>query len=118
MSVNTDRQTIFLGWFTYDTERPAAEVTANLGDPGHRWLTAYGTYAGAQAELDVEITSGGVFDSEEPMPVQITGGSLLLQFDNCTSGSIIYDIPSIDREGMIPIVRLMPENAVNCQQAP
>jgi len=118
VSVNTEHQTIFLGWFTYETERPAAEITANLGDPGHRWLTAYGTYAGAQAELDIEITIGGVFDSEDSMPVQIAGGSILLQFDNCESGSIIYDIPSIGREGIIPIIRLMPENVAKCQQSP
>lgn len=117
IAVYTDLQTIFMGWFTYDTERPADDVTANLGDPGHRWLTAYGTYAGAQAELDIEITSGGVFDSGDPKPVQVPGGSILLQFDNCQTGSVIYDIPSIGREGIIPIVRMTPDNVATCQQA-
>jgi hypothetical protein len=118
ITVYTDLQTIFLGWFTYDTERPAQDVTANFGDPGHRWLTAYGTYAGAQAELDIEITTGGIFDSEEPATEQAPGGSILLQFENCTSGSVIYDIPSIGRQGIVPIVRLGSDGVANCQQAP
>ncbi len=29
---------LFLSWFTYDTERPPADVSAMVGDPGHRWL--------------------------------------------------------------------------------
>ncbi len=33
---------VSLSWFTYDTERPADHVTANLGEPGHRWLNALG----------------------------------------------------------------------------
>jgi len=117
IAVYTDLQTIFLGWFTYDTERPPEDVTANLGDPGHRWLTAYGTYAGAQAELDIEITSGGIFDSAEPTTIQVPGGSIVLQFDNCMSGSVIYDIPSIGRQGVVPIVRLAPDTSTICQQA-
>ncbi len=37
-----DQKLVFLAWFTYDTERPPAEVIAMLGEPGHRWLTALG----------------------------------------------------------------------------
>jgi len=116
IAVYTDLQTMFLGWFTFDTERPADGVTAQLGDAGHRWLTAYGTYAGPEAELDVEITSGGIFDSAEPPTAQTAAGSMLLQFENCMSGSIIYDIPSIGRQGVVPIVRLAMDNAMDCQQ--
>jgi len=62
-----DAGLIFLSWFTYDTERPPQDVTAVLGEPGHRWLTAPGPYQGNAAALDVYLTAGGVFDSAEPM---------------------------------------------------
>lgn len=35
---------VFMAWFTFDTERPPADVTAILGEPGHRWLTASGPF--------------------------------------------------------------------------
>ena len=35
-----DRKETFLAWFTFDTKRPPEDVTAILGEPGHRWLTA------------------------------------------------------------------------------
>ena len=35
-------KTMFLTWFTYDTVRPDELVPFMLGEPGHRWMTAYG----------------------------------------------------------------------------
>jgi hypothetical protein len=49
ISVFPDSGQIFLAWFTYDMERPPESVSANLADPGHRWLTAFGAYDGNQA---------------------------------------------------------------------
>ncbi len=46
-----DSKLVFLAWFTYDTERPPEDVTAFLGEPGHRWLTALGPYEGDTALL-------------------------------------------------------------------
>lgn len=107
---------VFMGWFTYDTTLPDASVTANLGDPGHRWLTAQGTFAGAQAELQIDSMSGGLFDSEEVTPVHEASGSILLQFDDCASGSMYYDIPSIGQSGLIPIQRICGDNVALCEQ--
>ena len=109
-------KTVFLAWFTYDTERPAPEVTAQLGDPGHRWLTAQGVYDGAQAELEVWITGGGVFDSGEPLTESVPGGSILLQFENCNSGVVSYDLPSIGRTGVVPIERIALDNVPHCEK--
>ncbi len=52
-----------LAWFTYDTALPAGDATSNLGSAGHRWLTAIGTFDGDQAVLDINIASGGLFDT-------------------------------------------------------
>ncbi len=73
ITVFEDAGLVFLAWFTFDVERPPADVTAILGDPGHRWVTAQGPFSGDTATLNVTVTSGGVFDSPEP-PVQQRAG--------------------------------------------
>ena len=115
VTVFADTKTLFLSWFTYDTELPGEEATANLGSPGHRWLTAQGNYEGAEADLQVHITSGGLFDSEEPKPVREEDGSILIRFDDCTSGSVTYDIPSIGQSGVVPIQRVALDNVAHCE---
>ena len=106
---------IFLAWFTYDTERPPAEVEAILGDPGARWLTAFGPFAGDTAILDIEVTSGGIFDSSLPVPTQSADGTIILRFSGCEFGSVSYDIPSIERQGVIPIERIALDNVALCE---
>lgn len=61
-----------LAWFTYDTEFPTLDATANLSDPGHRWLTAVGPIEGNQVLMDIEMTSGGIFDAatESSAPIR------------------------------------------------
>ena len=107
---------VFLAWFTYDTERPQDNVTAILGDPGHRWLTAQGEYSGSEALLELWLTSGGIFDAEEPVPDWRQDGDLLLEFDTCNSGTIQYDVASIDRQGSIPIERITLDNVALCYE--
>ncbi len=107
---------IFLAWFTYDTERPDDSVAAMLGDPGARWLTAFGDYENGTAVLDIEMTQGGVFDSSTPMPTQGPDGTITLEFSDCENGLVSYDIPSIDRQGEIPIQRIALDNVARCEQ--
>ena len=109
-------QLLFLSWFTYDTERPDGEVTANLGDPGHRWLTAQGNYADDEAVLDITITSGGVFDSGVPAPVPAPDGTMVVTFTGCNQGTVAYDIPSIGRQGVVPIQRIALDNVALCEE--
>ena len=97
-------------------ERPPEDVSADLGDPGHRWLTAQGPYFGAQAELEVTLTAGGVFESPTPGAVNELYGSIVLQFENCNAGTVIFDLPDIGRVGAIPIQRIAPDHAAHCQQ--
>lgn len=107
-----------LAWFTYDTVLPAIDATANLGDPGHRWLTAMGPFIDNQALMDIEFTSGGLFDTyTEIIRTDPPGadGTILLTFDNCYTGTIEYDIPSINRHGIVPIQRVAIDNAVLCE---
>ena len=109
-------QTMFVAWFTYDAERPPDDVTAILGEPGHRWLTAQGPYSGDTATLDIYVTSGGVFDSAESVvgpPVK--DGTMQVRFSGCNEGLISYDIPSANLSGEVPIERIVLDNIVLCE---
>ena len=52
LAVYADIGQMFVAWFTYDTVRPPEDVTAFLGEPGHRWLTAQGPYVGGHRDSD------------------------------------------------------------------
>jgi len=115
ITVFPDIGQMFLAWFTFDSERPAEGVTAQLGEPGHRWLTAQGPYADHQAVLDVWVSSGGVFDSAEPPVTRDKDGEIVVEFSGCNSGTVSYDIASVDRQGVIPIERVALDNVALCE---
>jgi len=108
---------MFLAWFTYDTERPPEDVTAILGEPGHRWLTAQGPYDGDKARLTIFMTEGGVFDSAEPVASADPAGygDLTLEFADCTEGLVEYEITSLGISGKIPIQRITLDNVPTCE---
>ena len=119
IAVLPNQKQMFLTWFTYDVERPPEDVTAMLGEPGHRWLTAQGPYEGDTANLTIYVTSGGVFDS--PSPPATTDpegdGTIKLQFADCESGLLEYEITSLGLSGSIPIERVAPDNVSSCEQS-
>lgn len=115
ITVFPELQSIFLAWFTYDTSRPGPGVGAVLGEPGHRWLTAFGSYTGDMATLGVELTEGGVFNSAQPMVTQSGDGTIDIIFDGCNSGTINYEITSAGVSGQIPIERIALDNVPVCE---
>lgn len=116
ITVFEDTGIVFLAWFTYDVERPPEDVTAILGEPGHRWVTAQGPFTGDTAMLDVFITSGGVFDSPEPaVGPPARDGTMTIKWDGCGSGLLTYDIPSAGEPGSVPIQRIVPDNIPLCE---
>jgi len=117
MTVYPDIQQMFVAWFTYDTERPAEGVEANLGEPGQRWVTAQGSYSGDTANLKIFVTEGGVFDSAEP-PVSTDAngiGTMTIEFADCTQGLVTYQMTSPNVSGEIPIQRIVGDNEALCQ---
>jgi hypothetical protein len=119
VSVLSDLGLVTLAWFTYDTERPPDDVTANLGEPGHRWMTALGSFTGNQAIMNIEFASGGIFDTAtaiERTDPPGSDGTITLTFDSCQSGTVTYDIPSIDSQGIVPIQRLTADNIELCEE--
>jgi DNA-binding beta-propeller fold protein YncE len=115
ITVFPDLERMFLAWFTYDTERPAQDVEAILGEPGHRWLTAFGPYSGTTALLDIELTRGGVFDMTLPVPTQSPDGSIVLEFEGCNAATVSYDISSANLQGEVPIERIALDNVPACE---
>jgi hypothetical protein len=118
ITVFPDLNAVSLAWFTYDTELPPLDATANLGDPGHRWITAIGSITGNQVSMDIDITSGGIFDDGTDVnhtKPPGSDGTLILTFESCSSGTVEYDIPSINRQGIIPIERVANDNIVLCE---
>lgn len=118
ITVFPDLGVVTLAWFTYDTEFPPLDATANLGDPGHRWMTAVGVIDNDQSVMDIEFTSGGLFDAASNITRTDPPGSdgtLTLKFDDCRTGSIEYDITTIGAQGTVPIQRVAADNVVLCE---
>jgi DNA-binding beta-propeller fold protein YncE len=117
ISVFPDIKQMFLAWFTYDTEHPPEDVTAFLGEPGHRWLTAQGPYDGDTANLTIFVTEGGVLDAAEPVAETDPAGdgTMTIEFADCTEGLVKYQITSLGISGEIPIERITPDNVALCE---
>jgi hypothetical protein len=118
INVFPDNNHMFLSWFTFDTERPPDSVPYQLGDPGHRWLTAQGGYDQGVANLAVSLTGGGVFDASEPTPsLPAPYGNMTVSFSDCNNGLINYDLTEVGEAGSIPITRVVSENIAVCEES-
>jgi len=107
---------MFLAWFTYDLERPPANVEALIGEPGHRWMTALGPYNGDTAELTIYWADGMIFDSEDPpLNPQVADGTMTVKFNSCTDGVLDYDLGSNNVSGQVPIQPLAFELLEPCE---
>lgn len=114
ITVFPDLGIVSLSWFTYDNERPAEGATAQLGEPGHRWLNAVGTYSGNQAVLDISYAAGGLFDTPAEVN-EIHDGTIILTFNGCENGTVEYDVPSADLQGVVPLRRVVSDNIALCE---
>jgi hypothetical protein len=116
INVFEDKGIIFMAWFTYDTERPPGGATANLGEPGHRWVTAQGPYDGDTAELTAYLSEGGTFDSPTP-PVApaVPIGSITVVWHDCENATLTYDFDPPGVTGEVDIQRIVPDNAQYCE---
>lgn len=108
LDVYDDRNTLFLGWFTYTLEGEPADAMR------HRWLTAFGPFEGARSLLDLEWTAAG-----QP-PDQHLDGQLDLEFHDCRSGLIRYSWGAGDSgtalvEGQMPLRRIADDSVALCE---
>jgi len=117
ITVYPELKRMFVAWFTFDTERPDEDVTAMLGAPGQRWLTAQGPYDGNTATLTIFVTEGGVFDSAQPPAStdQDGDGTLVIEFVDCLEALASYEITSLDISGEIVIERIVLDLVPFCE---
>ncbi len=117
INVFPEIEQMFVGWFTYETERPPENQSAILGEPGHRWLTAQGPYDGDTAELTIYLTKGGRFDTGEPEAETDSSGygTMTIEFAGCNEALVSYEIDSLGLFGEIPIVRIVQDNVDLCE---
>lgn len=108
---------IFLAWFTYEKDRPPAERTAIIGEPGHRWVVAQGTYEGDTATLDIFFPTGGVFDFPTPGPVLGDPvGTMTITWSDCNNAELSYDMPALGLGGDRSITRTANDNLDYCER--
>ena len=45
-------------------------------------------------------------------------GTIVVEFSGCNEGTVTYDIPSIDRQGVVPIERVFADsdNLAHCEE--
>ena len=80
-------------------------------------MTAAGDFIGNQAVTEINFTSGGIFDSASDIlrtDPPGSDGTLTLTFEDCNSGTVEYDIPSIGQTGTVPIERISSDNIALC----
>ncbi len=100
----------FVAWFTYDTQ-----AAKNIGSSNARWFFAQGNYSNGKFEnFSLKKTTGGVFDST----TEITNeeiGNISIEFTDCNSGVVTYNIDTENLSGSFPIQRVIPGSESLCE---
>lgn len=106
----------FFAMFTYDSVMPVSN-TATLGASDQRWLTALGTILGNTISANVELTTGGIFDSSDPTPTQDTSyGTMSVEFHDCYRGTLTYNMPGPGLSGEMKLFRFVYDNVPSCEE--
>jgi cyclophilin family peptidyl-prolyl cis-trans isomerase len=118
---------VFLAWFTFDTVIPVAQTqsesfsgrtvsaAAIFGADDQRWVTALGSIDGNKAVLKAELTTGGVFNGSDPLPTQDTDyGTITIEFESCSKGSVDFNFPSLGESGEFEIHRVLEDSVALC----
>ncbi|NNE05583.1 MAG: hypothetical protein HKN15_07670, partial [Xanthomonadales bacterium] len=105
ITVFADLGLVFVAWFTFDSQVPASN-TATFGASDQRWVTGVGTIDGNQVVLNMELTTGGIFNGSDPMPVQDANyGTMTVVFSDCSNGQVTFDFPAPGLSGTFAITR-------------
>ncbi len=106
---------VFLSQFTFDTQRPARAQAATIGEPGHRWLTAFGPFEGNRARLTATLTRGGIFDDPAAVDTLTPYGTYDIEFHDCASATLAYEFPTQGLAGTISLRRVVRDNELFCE---
>jgi polyhydroxybutyrate depolymerase len=114
-TVFPDLKFFFLSWFTFDSLPPGSGA-AIFGSIDQRWVTGGGFYSGDSVPINVELTSGGTFNSTDPLATQQPGyGTITIVFNSCTEAVLTYNFPSVGLSGEITLTRVLVDNVALCE---
>lgn len=114
-TVYEDISLLFLSWFTFDSVAPTTG-TATFGAIDHRWVTGAGTIIGNTVTINVELTSGGVFNGPVPEATQQPNyGTITIVFLDCDTAVLTYSFPSVGLFGQMTLTRVVPDNVAMCE---
>ncbi len=115
-TVFPDLGLFFLSWFTFDSVPPDAGVNAVFGAADQRWVSGLGPYSGNTVTINVELTSGGIFNGSEPLATQQKNyGTITIVFISCNEALLTYDFPSLGLSGQMTLTRAVPDNVALCE---
>ncbi|MBL4661704.1 MAG: VCBS repeat-containing protein [Alcanivoracaceae bacterium] len=115
IEVLPNNSTMFIAWFTFETEPSDPELMSHVGNVDHRWLTALGPYFDDTANVNISLTTGGLFDNSTPV-TNIADGTINIKFSDCTNAMVEYNIPSAGLSGSFSISRIAIDNVSLCHQ--
>ncbi len=99
-----DSSFMFVAAFTFDTA--PAPKGGSIDGAEQRWFTAQGSYAGNRGDLTIFATRNGVFDDPTP-PTTDPIGTMMVEFETCTTATLTYDLPDLGLAGVIPLNKLL-----------
>jgi hypothetical protein len=106
----------FLSWFTFDSVLGIGSDTATFGADDQRWVTGLGAYSGNTVTLNVELTTGGIFNGSVPLATQQPGyGTITIVFKSCNEAVLTYNFPSVGLSGQMTLTRVVTDNVAACQ---
>ena len=115
-TVFPDLEVFFLSWFTFDSTPTAGGTSAVFGAPDQRWVTGAGAFSGNTVTVNVELTSGGIFNGSIPQASQQPGyGTITIFFVNCNEAVLTYAFPSAGLSGQITLSRVVTDNVALCE---
>jgi plastocyanin len=115
-TVFPDLTLFFAAWFTFDSVIPDGSATAVFGAPDLRWVTASGFYSGDSVTLNVELTTGGIFNDSDPEAEQTPNyGTITIKFLNCNEAEVTYNFPSLGLSGQMILTRVVGDNIPLCE---
>ncbi len=115
-TVFEDLGLFFLSWFTFDVVAPDPGTMATFGAADQRWVTGAGTYSGDTVTINVELTSGGIFNSSVPLATQAPGyGTITIIFVSCNEAIMTYNFPSVGLSGEMTLTRVLTDGVPLCE---
>jgi plastocyanin len=115
-TVFEDISFFFLSWFTFDSVAPGSGATATFRAADQRWVTGGGIFSGDSVTVNVELTSGGIFNASDPLATQEGNyGTITVQFISCNEAILTYNFPSVGLSGQMTLHRVVTDNVALCE---